>query len=61
MTSSTPKCRHCGAATALCSLKEACPGVWPIYGTPACTQCTHGYTCSIHGRCWTGTLPTHTR
>ena len=59
MTGPGPDCRHCGAATTPCPLGEGCPGVWPTYGTSACARCTHGYTCTFHGRCWTGAQPTH--
>jgi hypothetical protein len=59
VTGTGPECRHCGTATAPCPLGEGCPGVWPTHGATACTQCTHGYTCPAHGRCWTGTQPTH--
>lgn len=55
-----PKCLHCGTPTVPCPLGEGCPGIWPTYGASACFQCTHGSSCPAHGRCWTGTQPTHT-
>ncbi|MDD0858243.1 hypothetical protein NHF46_11650 [Arthrobacter alpinus] len=44
--------RHCTL-----SAGEGCSRAWPTHGPRPCTRCTHGYSCTTHGRHWTGTLP----
>lgn len=45
-------CRHCDSLLLLCPLGPACPGS-SLISPPACTQCSWGLRCPVHGLRWT--------